>query len=377
MVPYLRAGLVNQCAGQQELIYVAQQLNAVMCWPWVYLEGIEHSMDTQHQRPFEALYDREHFRKKVLELYGVTMAWKQADIEFCDYSRMINTNKDSGGIRGGYPASTCANGGWRPAGLTCQQLEAANLIKLFDETPQDLNAYRAAYQSGTRMIHLPRIFWQWMNHDPNHPLWILKQNILRPSPRWQPYVDKINDYYDRNRIPNSYVIGIHLRLEDDMGAPTYPCSDMRGFLDRIRDQLKVHFHGATCIVGTGLRRCEFEHQLPCGRVLTKHQAFGWKDPFPELDREEAAVLDLWTVSTRVHLFVGCGASSFSIAAAYLHQGALPVWQQQITAETGNALDVVERDTGEVIWGWNVFQGCFYGNAKWIQDHNLGGSTRCG
>jgi hypothetical protein len=83
-LPDLSAGLTNQIICLEEIVSIAKQLDAVLCWPRVNVHGIQSLVSTT--RPFEHLFAKKWFEVGVKKHYQVSMASKPADLEMCDFA---------------------------------------------------------------------------------------------------------------------------------------------------------------------------------------------------------------------------------------------------------------------------------------------------
>lgn len=86
MNPVMRAGFTNQLICFQELILVARELNATVCWPRANLDGVTDYVKQQVDTVWDTLLDREYTRDRLLEVYGVRMVESRLDQELCDYA---------------------------------------------------------------------------------------------------------------------------------------------------------------------------------------------------------------------------------------------------------------------------------------------------
>lgn len=173
---------------------------------------------------------------------------------------------------------------------------------------------------------------------------IFGDDVLRPCAILQHRIAQVMAHYDRHLTAATHVIGLHLRIEPDIRNM---CGDTKSIVQRICHDLETSCGTATCIVATGATRWEYEQDLPCSTILTKEQAWPLDEPIPDLHREEAAIVDLWTV-TRAHVFAGCGYSTLSIAGFSLHPLRLHEWRNDTAGMThALAVKVPLVDTGEL------------------------------
>jgi hypothetical protein len=264
------------------------------------------------------------------------------------------------------------------AGMDCHQLRARpDLISVFTELPRQDNEYIKAYtEHGTQLVYLEDVFRQWYIRmmreisEASIPLFTL--DILRPTSLLQRHIDHVLAFYDRHLTIGTRVIGLHLRIEDDM--PPIFCGRVSDVVDRLCNQFQIGCASATCIVATGAPRWSYEHDLPCRAILTKEQAWSSDSSnAPILEREEAAIVDLFTV-TRAHLFTGCGFSTFSAAGMALHPIRLSQW---IASSQSHdiAASILTIDTGEVQYGSSWAKPCSHSTQIWIDNHGLSQTTR--
>lgn len=364
MQPVLRAGLTNQICALQALIEVAAVLNATVCWPRTNYWGQSVPLNAERQQfdaPFEALFDKEYFRERVKQVYGVRMVDdnNELDQQFCDYvfqTRWKNVN-----------ISTLP---------MAQQYEP--FIEHMPEVPYDRQRYEDSYhRNGKRFLYFERMFQQWVQRElrPEHAgaIQMMADDVLRPTAHLQKHVDTVFHYYDNNIIHGSPVIGIHLRIEGE-----YPqCGTAEKISHTLCDNYELPCRQSTCIIATGAPLEQYEHALGCAKILTKHGA--WPSPISGapssgpwlpltlLSREENAVIDLWTV-TRAHVVAGCGASTFSMSAYSLHDIQLAQWKSSKSVSV--ASDANAATAANYLGDVQYEGGCTPGTQRWFDNHRL-------
>jgi hypothetical protein len=230
-------------------------------------------------------------------------------------------------------------------------------------------------------VYLHAVFQQWFRRLSSSgeamTVPILAHDILRPASWIQPYINEILNYYDdailhsrpkQNSTASSAagtevsVIGLHLRIESDM--PPDVCGNVTSIVNRLCHDLQIGCQQSICIVATGAPRWEYADDLPCQRILTKDEVWHALYPvekIPQLEREESAMIDLWTV-TRVHVFAGCAYSTMSIGAMTLHQQQLDQWRNDVMNS--------RRDRGEVHYGRTWTPTCVPQTKLWMQQHQI-------
>jgi hypothetical protein len=255
-------------------------------------------------------------------------------------------------------------------------------------------------------VYLDLVFGQWTtrahgraplyNNIPAKHLHLVVNGAIKPSPYLlHRYIDPITKYYDDQLIsvvgssgnmnnpppplaapptatplisPPTTVIGIHLRIESDIGNR---CGNVTTIVDRLCHQLELPCNTSICIVATGSSRREYEQYLPCKRILTKDESWTTKNevsPLLSLSREEAAMIDLWTV-TRAHIVTGCTVSTMSLTAYSLHAPRLEEWRHHNNPLISSiATSITINETGAFYY--DPIAGCTTDTQLWINNHHL-------
>jgi len=151
--------------------------------------------------------------------------------------------------------------------------------------------------------------------DDNYML-LLTRGCLSPAKRFQAIADMIKAGL-MLVSEGDPIIGIHLRVEGDLfcGKPGHERDSLqdqvRWIAERVCGTFQFPCATSTCFVSTGTPQEQWQHLLPCKRVITKwdvvHSRF-----LTGLWREEAALVDMLSM-TDVNYFAGCATSTWTLS----------------------------------------------------------------
>lgn len=363
MTPQLTGGLNNQVFAMGELVRMAAETNATLCWPLVNLKAY-----SSNWRRFDALFDVDATEQCIRREFGVRMASRADDDEdnlVCNW--MISNGREEGVADGPFGRHHVT----QPSIMGMTPTELVQSVQMFHHWPPPIptrDTYMAAYGRGVRIIELyfPLVAWllrEFENEVPRHEhnIPFVEHGCFIPATRLRTIGDQLTTaMLAAAAAHNQITIGVHLRWELDMRC----APDIQWIADRMcqSHQLALPCQKALCLVATGLETHEYEHQFSaCARIATKWDFINGSLIEPLL-REERAIIDLIATSA-TQLFFGCARSTFTIA----------IWALRL-AQSPSLTNLAYNMNG-LNRGAPADPRCYAGNIRWIQQNGL--HTDCG
>lgn len=394
----LSGGLNNQLLGFGELVQIASDTNATLCWPLVNLE-----FNTNNWRTFDGLFDMNATRECVYREFGVKMASRNPndeDYRVCQWM-ISRSNGNDDGISTLYDTNGLTYHNISPPSLL--HVTSAELISSIqpwtfwppDLIPQTNQVYIDHYNKGKRIMDLasPLLIWLFREfrdevpiHEDNIPL--ISRGCFHPTNRLKDIGYQIVDGIKRaaaslttnynttnttnNTTTNSSTstsaspstsIGLHLRMESDL-----PCASSTDWIVKrmcLPSELSLPCNTSVCYIATGLLPSAYLSTVMsppygCLLAITKWDLINATD-VTHLLREEAAVVDLIPMM-HTDYFMGCARSTYTNAA----------WALRLAAAAGNAS--ITNNLAYNMHGLDRHRvgdpRCYPGNVRWIEQQHL-------